>query len=79
MPFGVRHRRVDASHSNIAAHWESGGDWPDKAAWERLRAADKLDELEPEHEVSVAGDGRLTFDFNLPMPSVSLVELLPVT
>ena len=73
----IRHRRVDASHSNIAAHWKSGGDWPDEAAWDRLRAADKLDELEPEHEVSVARDGRLTLDFNLPMPSVSLVELLP--
>ena len=75
----IRHRRVDASHSNIAAHWESGGDWPDQPTWERLRAADTLDELEPEHEVSVAGDGRVTLDFNLPMPSVSLVELLPVT
>lgn len=72
----IRHRRVDASHSNIAAHWD-GRDWPDESAWDRLRAADRLDDLEPEHGVSVAGDGRLTLDFNLPMPSISLVELLP--
>jgi xylan 1,4-beta-xylosidase len=73
----VRHRRVDASHSNIAAHWESGDAWPDKAAWERLRAADRLDELEPEQRASIGADGRLSLDFTLPMPSVSLVEIRP--
>jgi xylan 1,4-beta-xylosidase len=75
-PVGIRHRRVDANHSNIAAHWD-GGDWPDASAWKRLRAADRLDELEPERPVSIGADGRLRLDFNLPMPSVSLIELLP--
>ena len=77
-PVRIRHRRVDAHHSNIAARWD-GGDWPDKSEWDGLRAADRLDELEPEHGVSVARDGRLTLDFTLPMPSISLVELLPAT
>ena len=71
----LRHRRVDASHSNIAAHWV-GGDWPDETAWTRLRAADQLDELEPERQVSVGSDGRLSIEFDLPMPSISLIEVL---
>ena len=71
----IRHRRVDASHSNIAARW-TGGDWPDANSWSRLRAADRLDELEPERQVSVGREGSLSLDFDLPMPSVSLVELL---
>jgi xylan 1,4-beta-xylosidase len=75
-PVRIRHRRVDATHSNIAAHWD-GGDWPDEPAWERLRVADRLDELEPERQGAVGREGRLSLDFNLPMPSVSLVELLP--
>ena len=75
-PVRIRHRRVDARHSNIAAHWE-GGDWPDDSAWKRLQAADRLDELEPDRNVSVGADGRLSLDFTLPMPSVSLIELLP--
>ncbi len=72
----IRHRRVDAGHSNIARHW-NGGDWPDEATWKRLRAADNLEELEPERSASVDRDGRLSLEIELPMPSVSLVELLP--
>ncbi|HXU84507.1 MAG TPA: xylan 1,4-beta-xylosidase [Verrucomicrobiae bacterium] len=72
----LRHRRIDAGHSNIAGHW-TGGDWPDDAGWERLHAVDTLDELEPERTVTVAADGRLALEFALPMPSVSLIEVLP--
>jgi len=72
----VRHWRVDATHSNIAAHW-SGADWPDEGGWERLRAADRLDELDPARNVDVGADGRLELEFALPMPSISLLELVP--
>jgi len=72
----VRHRRVDAGHSNIASHWE-GGDWPDADGWNRLRAADRLEDLEPERSVRAGPDGQLELEFDLPMPSVSFVELLP--
>ena len=75
-PVRVRHRRVDATHSNIARHWD-GDDWPDDAGWERLRAADNLDEVEPERTVPVDGQGRLDLEFELPMPSISLIEVLP--
>jgi xylan 1,4-beta-xylosidase len=73
----VRHRRVDADYSNIAAHWD-GGDWPDATGWDRLRAADRLEDLEPEHEASIGQDGRLSLNFDLPMPSISLIEIMPV-
>jgi xylan 1,4-beta-xylosidase len=74
----VRHRRVDASHSNIAAHWD-GGDWPDDAAWRRLRAADRLEDLEPERVAHPSSDGSLELEFELPMPSVSFIELIPAS
>jgi xylan 1,4-beta-xylosidase len=72
----VRHRRVDAGHSNIASHWD-GGDWPDSDGWRRLRAADRLEDLEPERTVRIGGGGELELEFDLPMPSVSFVELDP--
>jgi xylan 1,4-beta-xylosidase len=72
----LRHRRVDAGHSNVASAWE-GGDWPDSAAWQRLRAADHLDELAPEREVEVGPDGQVTLAFDLPMPAISFVEIVP--
>ncbi len=72
----VRHRRVDAGHSNVSATWErlGGGDWPDEAGWRALRAADTLEELEPSRSVEV-DHGRLELEFELPMPAVSLIEI----
>ena len=77
--YRLRHRRVDHEHSNIARHWEArgGGDWPDDAAWAELRGLDRLEPLEPERRITVGGDGTATTTFDLPMPAVSLVELLP--
>jgi xylan 1,4-beta-xylosidase len=72
----VRHRRVDAGHSNVSATWArlGDGDWPDEAGWQALRAADKLEELEPARTVDV-DHGRLELEFELPMPAVSLIEI----
>jgi xylan 1,4-beta-xylosidase len=72
----LRHRRIDTTHSNLAAHW-SGGDWPDDAGWRRLHELDRLEELAPAKAVDVGVDGRLVHAFDLPMPSVSLIEVLP--
>ena len=76
--YTLRHRRLDFDHSNIQAVWtrEGGRDWPDEAGWARLRAADRLDDLEPERVAEVAG-GRIELQFGLPMPAISLVELVP--
>ena len=77
--YEVRHLRVDLERSNIAAVWEAmsgGADWPDDAQWAALREANRLEELEPARRVG-AGGGVVELAFDLPMPSVSLVELVP--
>ncbi|HEX5823790.1 MAG TPA: hypothetical protein VFY18_04945 [Candidatus Limnocylindrales bacterium] len=72
----LRHRRVDAAHSNIVAAAD-GRDWPDDEGWRRLRAADRLDELEPDRIVRPSAAGEVELEFELPMPSVSFIELVP--
>ncbi len=77
----VQHHRVDTDHSNLPGVWESmradGQDWPDEDQWPRLAEADRLDELLPDERVVVAEDGTICLDFTLPMPAMSLVELVP--
>ncbi|GAA2407104.1 GH39 family glycosyl hydrolase [Nonomuraea africana] len=72
----LTHHRIDETHSNIKAVWESmgGGDWPVGEQWERLAAADAIDEYAAAVEVS----GEIALEFDLPMPGVSFVELIPV-
>jgi xylan 1,4-beta-xylosidase len=77
--YELRHLRVDLERSNIAAVWErmaGGADWPDEDQWSALREANRLEELEPARTVEV-DHGTLELAFDLPMPSVSLVELVP--
>ncbi|HEX6867800.1 MAG TPA: hypothetical protein VF119_03295, partial [Candidatus Limnocylindrales bacterium] len=77
--YEVRHRRVDRDHSNIVRTWETLGRpaWPSSDDWERLRAADHLVDLEPQRGIR-AELGQPILEFDLPMPAVSLVELVPV-
>lgn len=76
--YQLRHQRVDASHSNIVRTWQELGqpDWPDAAGWDTLRAADRLELLEPVRPVRAEG-GRIDLAFQLPMPALSLIELVP--
>ena len=76
--YTLRHRRLDFDHSNIQAVWTrlGGSDWPDEAGWARLRAADRLDDLETERVAEVVR-GRIELQFGLPMPAISLIELVP--
>ena len=77
--YELRHLRVDLERSNIAAVWESmsgGADWPDEEQWAALRQANRLEELEPARRVEPKS-GVAELAFELPMPSVSLVELDP--
>jgi xylan 1,4-beta-xylosidase len=76
--YTVRHYRIDAEHSNIAAAWawlRAGADWPDPGQWRTLRALNTLDELRAPERVSARAALDLTFD--LPMPGVSYLELVP--
>ncbi|MGH2815386.1 MAG: hypothetical protein ACRDLC_09555 [Actinomycetota bacterium] len=49
---------------------------PDDEQWAALREANRLEELEPVRRAAAAG-GAVELAFALPMPSVSLVELVP--
>ncbi|GHA02226.1 hypothetical protein GCM10010329_25090 [Streptomyces spiroverticillatus] len=74
VPYRLVHHRIDEQHSNIQAVWRehSSADWPQGEEWEALRAANVLDELEGER---AHGGGPVVFE--LPMPGVSYVELIP--
>lgn len=77
--YELRHQRVDAQHSSIVRTWQTLGepDWPDAAGWDRLKAADRLEDLEPLRTIRPEA-GRLEVSFELPMPAISLLELVPV-
>ncbi len=78
--YTVRHYRIDAGHSNIAAAWEQmrrGAAWPEDGQWPLLRAMNTLDELCPPVTVAGRPGEPLEFTFDLPMPAVSYLELVP--
>ncbi|MFG1969906.1 hypothetical protein ACGFJC_11345 [Nonomuraea fuscirosea] len=74
--YTLTHHRIDADHTNVEAAWQAmgGGDWPQGAQWEELRACDELAELAP--PAAVTGP-TFTITFDLPMPGVSFLELTP--
>jgi xylan 1,4-beta-xylosidase len=77
--YAVRHYRIDAGHSNIVPAWEQmsrGADWPDEDQWQVLRQLNTLEELCPPAQAAAA-DGFCDFAFDLPMPGVSYLELVP--
>jgi xylan 1,4-beta-xylosidase len=79
--FTVRHFRIDASHSNVIPAWErmrDGAEWPSEEQWASLGRLNTLDELGPPERVTAGGDGVLEFAFDLPMPGVSCLSLMPL-
>ena len=56
---------------------EDGQQWPDDAQWDELRAADRLEHLEPEQSVTADDSGVVRVETELPMPSMSLLTLTP--
>ena len=78
--FRLRHRRLDEHRSNLNAAWAArarGRAWPDHGEWEQLAAESALADLEPPRTVQAEG-GAVHVSFALPMPAVSLLELVPV-
>ena len=78
--YTVRHYRIDDGHSNIVPAWErmrGGAAWPSQEQWAELAEANTLDELAPPGPAAAGGDGHLEFSFDLPMPGVSYLELVP--
>jgi xylan 1,4-beta-xylosidase len=79
VPYRLRHRRLDERHSNIVRTWMQiggGAEWPTAEQWTELEERDALEDLDPQREVT-ATDGALELSFELPMPSISLIELSP--
>jgi xylan 1,4-beta-xylosidase len=78
--YTVRHYRIDAGHSNIVPAWErmgGGAPWPTSDQWAELGELNTLDELRPAERAAAGADGMLEFGFDLPMPAVSYLELVP--
>lgn len=79
--YRVRHLRVDSSHSNVWAAWSAMSNdaaWPTPAQWAELRQRNTLDEFEPERTVQAGPEGLVELRTDLPMPGVSMFELLVV-
>jgi xylan 1,4-beta-xylosidase len=76
----VTHWRIDAAHSNSHAAWQVQGrpQDPSDAQLDAIKARQGLERAEPDHRESVR-DGTLTLRLSLPLPSVSLVEIGPIS
>lgn len=77
--YTARHFRVDNGHSNVCTAWDATGkpDWPNATQLAELHRRDALETLEPEGQVSIGHTGAFQAEFDLPMPALSLVELVP--
>ncbi|MFC0106416.1 GH39 family glycosyl hydrolase [Kibdelosporangium aridum] len=74
--YTLRHFRVDEHHSNITGVWvrmSNGAAWPTEEQWTRLHAANELARIGEDIEV----DADVEMAFTLPMPTISLIELVP--
>jgi xylan 1,4-beta-xylosidase len=77
--YSLRHRRLDEDHSNVNRTWgeiAAGRSWPSDDEWRQLAAGDELADYDEPRDVEPV-DGVVTLEFDLPMPSVSLIELVP--
>lgn len=72
----VEHDRIDGSHSNAYAAWQSMGSpqQPTKEQYERLKAAGQLEPLCSPQWIDLRG-GRVTIETSLPRQALSLVRL----
>lgn len=77
--FRIRHYRIDVNHSNVYRAWLGMGrpDWPDTAQLADLHRRDALQTLGHESTSSADSSGNIFIEFCLPMPALSLVELIP--
>ncbi len=78
--FHLRHYRVDNTHSNVYGAWLEMGspDWPDTAQLAELHRRDGLQMVGRKSTPSADSYGNIALEFSLPMPALSLVELVPL-
>jgi xylan 1,4-beta-xylosidase len=74
----VRQWRIDCAHGNTHQAWQALGasDYPSQAEIEQVADAGRLRQFEPER-LELPCDGKVIVDLSLPLPSVSLLELIP--
>jgi len=77
--FRLQHFRVDNSHSNVYQAWQEMGqpDWPSSSQLAELHRRDALEMLEPARDLEADASGRCMMHFEMPMPSLSLLEIAP--
>ncbi|HEX7597578.1 MAG TPA: hypothetical protein VF518_05145, partial [Polyangia bacterium] len=75
----LSHLRVDESHGNAYTVWVSQGMPPSPSAPEVVALQQAMDpsSLDPEKTLSVAADGSVRVDFDLPRFGVSLITVRP--
>ena len=78
--FRVRHYRIDNLHSNVYGAWLAMGhpDWPNATQLAELHRRDTLEAFAPESAQNADGSGAIPVEFTLPMPGLSLVEMVPL-
>jgi xylan 1,4-beta-xylosidase len=79
--FLLRHYRVDNKHSNVYGAWLELGqpNWPNSVQLAELHRRDALQMLGHKSTPNADSSGSIFLEFSLPMPALSLVELVPLT
>jgi xylan 1,4-beta-xylosidase len=77
--YSVEHDRIDNDHSNVYGAWLSMGSpkWPDASQMAVLHQRDSLQTLVPLSSSTASAQGQITLDFDMPMPAVSFLRLVP--
>ena len=77
--YRLSHSRIDNANAGAFGAWERLGkpSHPSDEELAQLRAADRIDLLEPSRDVTADASGLFRTSFDLPMPGLSLVELVP--
>jgi xylan 1,4-beta-xylosidase len=77
-PVLVRQWRIDSAHGNTYQAWQALGapDYPSQAEIGQVADAGRLRQFEPER-LELPCDGDVIINLSLPLPSVSLLELIP--
>jgi xylan 1,4-beta-xylosidase len=77
--YSVEHERIDNGHSNVYGAWLAMGSprWPDAGQMAELHRKDGLQSLAPPGTLTANAQGEATLDFDLPMPAVSLMKVVP--
>ena len=78
--FRLQHFRVDNTHSNVQHAWKAMGqpDWPSSSQLAELHEKDALEMLEPARDLEIDVNGQCAIQFEMPMPSLSLLVVTPV-